>query len=188
MYYKGHDEVKVDIVLLLIANNCWTRSFALGYWLFYFSSVFFDSDEEKNTLAGKRLSQVSMYVVLFTLALVGDSQFLWQLVIILCRTNLLLGQSWWGKWYWYLSCLCLYECITSWGVHIMLFGESSWIALIVQYHILAVSLVFGKICKIWHYWVVCTYTSVLHRFFCLLETWMARVPKVAVVSSDCPVL
>ncbi len=36
-----------DIMLLLIANNCWTRSFALGYWLFYFYSVF-DSDEEKN--------------------------------------------------------------------------------------------------------------------------------------------
>jgi hypothetical protein len=38
--------------------------------------VFFGSDEEKKTFAGKRLSQVSMFVALFTLALIGDSQFL----------------------------------------------------------------------------------------------------------------
>ncbi len=81
-----------------LANNCWTRSFALGYWLFYFSSVF-DSNEKKKTFTGKRLSQVSVYDALFTLALIRDSQFLWQLVIILCQTNLLLDQSWWGTWY-----------------------------------------------------------------------------------------
>jgi hypothetical protein len=52
MYYKGHGEVNVDIMLLLVANNCWTRSFALGYWLFYFSSVF-DSDEERRPLQVK---------------------------------------------------------------------------------------------------------------------------------------
>ena len=83
--------------VVAFANNCWTRSFALGYWLFYFSSVF-DSDEEK-TFTGKRLSQVSMYVALFTLALIENSQFLWQLVVIFCQTNLLLDQSWWGTWY-----------------------------------------------------------------------------------------
>jgi hypothetical protein len=38
--------------------------------------VFFDSDEEKKTFAGKRLSQVSIYGAFFTLALIGDSQFL----------------------------------------------------------------------------------------------------------------
>jgi hypothetical protein len=38
--------------------------------------VFFDSGEEKKTFAGKRLSQMSMYVALFTIALIGDSQFL----------------------------------------------------------------------------------------------------------------
>jgi hypothetical protein len=84
--------------VVAFANNCWTRSFALGYWLFYFSSVF-DSYERKKTFTGKRLSQVSVYVALFTLALIEDSQFLWQLVIILCQTNLLLDQSWWGTWY-----------------------------------------------------------------------------------------
>ncbi len=52
MYYKGHGEVKVDIMLLLIANNCWTRSFARGYWLFYVSSVF-NSDEDKKVLQVK---------------------------------------------------------------------------------------------------------------------------------------
>ncbi len=56
---QGHGEVKVDIMLLLVAN-CWTRSFALGYWLFYFSSVF-RLRWGKKILTGKRLSQVSMY-------------------------------------------------------------------------------------------------------------------------------
>ena len=41
----------------------------------------------------------------------------------------------------------------------MLFGESLCTALIVQYHILAVSLVFGKICKI------CSTGWYVHTFF-----------------------
>ncbi len=48
----GHGEVKVDIMLLLVANNYWTRTFALGYWLFYFSNIF-DSDEAKKPLQVK---------------------------------------------------------------------------------------------------------------------------------------
>ncbi len=52
MYYKGHGEVNIDVMLFLIANNCWTRSFALGYRLFYFSSVF-DSDKERKPLQEK---------------------------------------------------------------------------------------------------------------------------------------
>ncbi len=51
----------------------------------------------------------------------------------------------------------------------MLFGDSLWIALIVQDHILAVSLVFGKICKIWHYWMVCVYLFSTLRI--LLSFW-----------------
>ncbi len=47
MYQKRHGGEVNDIMLLFVANNCWTRSFTLGYWLFYFSSVF-DSDEDKN--------------------------------------------------------------------------------------------------------------------------------------------
>ncbi len=65
MYYKGHGEVKVDVMLLLVAFNCWTRSFALGYWLFYFSRVLFWLRWGKKTFAGKRLSQVSMYGAFF---------------------------------------------------------------------------------------------------------------------------
>ncbi len=83
MKYKGHGEVKVEIMLFLIAKNCWTMSFALGYWLFYFSSVF-DSDEERNPLQEKDcLKWVCMLPYLpLPLLLIGDSQFLWQLVII----------------------------------------------------------------------------------------------------------
>ncbi len=58
----------------LLINNCWTRSFALGYWLFYSSSVLFWLRWGKKTFACNRLSQVSMYVAFFTLALIGDSQ------------------------------------------------------------------------------------------------------------------
>ncbi len=53
MYYKVCGEVKVDIMLLLIANNCWTRSFALGYWLFFYFSSVFDSDEQRKPLQEK---------------------------------------------------------------------------------------------------------------------------------------
>jgi hypothetical protein len=38
--------------VVAVANNCWTRSFALGYWLCYFSSVF-DSDKERKPLQEK---------------------------------------------------------------------------------------------------------------------------------------
>ena len=70
----------------------------------------------------------------------------------------------------------------------MLFGESLWTALIVQYHILAVSLVFGKICKICSTgWFVHTF-SVLHGLCCLLEIWLARVLKVSDTNwLPCPV-
>jgi hypothetical protein len=74
MYYKGHGEVKVDIMFLLVANNCWTRSFALGYWLFYFSSVF-DSDKAKQTFTGKSMSQVSMYVAFLPSPVLGTVNF-----------------------------------------------------------------------------------------------------------------
>ena len=67
----------------LLLTICWTRSFALGYWLLYFSSVL-DSDEERKPLQVKDFS--SEYVCcLFTLALIGDRQFR-QSVKILCWT------------------------------------------------------------------------------------------------------
>ncbi len=75
MYYKGHGEVKVDIMLLLVANNCWNRSFALEYWLFYFSIVLFWLRWGKKTFAGKRLSQVSIYVAFSTCPYWGQSIF-----------------------------------------------------------------------------------------------------------------
>ena len=143
MYYKGHGEVKVDILLLLTANNCWTRSFALGYWLLYFSSVL-DSDEERKPLQVKDFS--SEYVCcLFTLALIGDRQFR-QSVNILCWTISWIKHS---EAHVISHCLvfCFWECFTFWGVQIMLFGESLWTAMIVQYHVGCISC-YGKICKI----------------------------------------
>ena len=75
MYYKGQGEVKVDIMLLLIANNCWTRSFALGYWLFYFSSVF-DSDEERKPLQEKDCLKWVCMLPYLPLPLLGTVIFL----------------------------------------------------------------------------------------------------------------
>ncbi len=74
MYYKGHGEVKVDIMLLRMANNYWTRSFALGYWLFYFSSVF-DSDEEKKPLQVNDFSSEYVCCLIYPCPYWGQSIF-----------------------------------------------------------------------------------------------------------------
>ncbi len=74
MYNKGHGEVKVDIMLLLIANNCWTRAFALGYWLFYFSSVF-DSDEERKPLQEKDCLKLVVCCLIYPCPYWGQSIF-----------------------------------------------------------------------------------------------------------------
>ena len=55
--------------------------------------MFFDSDDEKKTFAGKRLSQVSMYVALFTLALIGDSHCLFVTVSNYILSNQLIAGS-----------------------------------------------------------------------------------------------
>ncbi len=74
MYYKGHGEVKVDIMLLLLLTTA--EPGHLHYDTGYFISLLFLTQmRKKKTFAGNRLSQVSMYVALFTLALIGDSQF-----------------------------------------------------------------------------------------------------------------
>ena len=81
MYYKGHGEVKVDIMLLLIANNLLNQVICTRILTIIFPSVF-DSDEERKPLQENDFS--SDYVCChFTLALIGDHQFR-QSVNILC--------------------------------------------------------------------------------------------------------
>jgi hypothetical protein len=63
-----------------VTNNRWLRPFALGYWLFYFSS-FFVSDEERKSLQVKDCLKWVCILPIHTLAFIGDSQFLWQLVV-----------------------------------------------------------------------------------------------------------
>ncbi len=54
MYYKGHgSEVKVDIMLLLVANNCWTRQFHKDTDYFISLVFYFDSDGERKPLQVK---------------------------------------------------------------------------------------------------------------------------------------
>ncbi len=70
----GCGEVKVDIMLLLIANNCWTRSFALGYWLFYFSSVLTQMRKE-NLCRKKIISSESVCCLIYPCPYWGQSIF-----------------------------------------------------------------------------------------------------------------
>ncbi len=60
MSYKGYGEVKVDIMLLIIANNCWTRSFAVGYWLYLISLVFLTQMRKKTLQVKDCLKRVCM--------------------------------------------------------------------------------------------------------------------------------
>ena len=72
MYNKGHGEVKFDIMLLLIANNLLNRVICTRILTI---SLVFWTQMRKENLCRKKISQVSMYVALFTLALIGDRQF-----------------------------------------------------------------------------------------------------------------
>ncbi len=72
---KRHGGEVNDIMLLFVTNNCWTRSFTVGYWfLFYFSSVFWLRWGEK-PFKGKIFSQVSMYVAFLSLSILGTVNF-----------------------------------------------------------------------------------------------------------------
>ncbi len=156
MYYKGHGKVKVDIMLLLFANNCWTRSFALGYWLFYFSSVF-DSDEERKPLQVKDYLKwacmlpylplhywgqsifvtVGNYIVLNQLVIAGSIMVRYMILIIFLSLPLRV----------YYLMRCAHKALR----------ESLWTALIVHYHFWLCLLFLARSARFWHYWMVCAY-------------------------------
>jgi hypothetical protein len=71
-YNKGHGEVEVDIMLLPIANNLLNQVICTRILTI---SLVFWTQMRKENLCRKKISQVRMYVALFTLALIGDSQF-----------------------------------------------------------------------------------------------------------------
>ncbi len=84
-----------DIMLLFVTSNCWTRSFTLGYWHFYFSSVY-DSNEDKNFYRENIIS--NEYVCcLSTINHILDSQPV-TVVVILYYTKLYVDQLRWGTW------------------------------------------------------------------------------------------
>ncbi len=174
-------------MLLLIANNCWTGSFALGYCLFYFSSVF-DSDEEKKPLQVKDCLKWVCLLPFYSCPYWGQSFFLtvgsyivsnqltagsimvrhMKLILVLSlplRVNYLMR--------------CTHNAL--WGV-IMNSFDITWSYFGCVFLFLARSARFDITG-----WYVHTF-SVLYGFCCLLETWVARVQKVAVVPTDCPVL
>jgi hypothetical protein len=157
MFYKGHSEVKVDIMLLLVANNCWTRSLALGYWLFYFSSVLFWLRWGKTTFAGKRLSKVSIICChIYPCSYWGQSIFVTvsnyivssQLIagsIMVRHMLLIIDLSLPLRVYYLMRC----TQNTLWGVIMNSFDSTlSYFGCVSC---------FGKICKIWCYWMVCAH-------------------------------
>jgi hypothetical protein len=87
MYKKRHGGEINDILLFFVTNNCWTRSFTLGYWLFYFSSVIDSSENKnpcrKNTLASESACCLStiIYIVDSQLMTVGSCIILNQVVV-----------------------------------------------------------------------------------------------------------
>ncbi len=184
MYNKGHGEVKVDIMLLLIANNCWTRSFALGYWLFYFSSVF-GLRWGKKTFAWKRFLKWVCMLPYLPLPLLGTSIFFWQSVNILCwticwikhRRHMIIALVMALPLRVYYLMRCTHNAL--WWVIMNSFDST------ISY--------FGCISCLWQdlqdlfYWVVCIPFQYFTDCFFLLETWVARVLKVTVIP-DCPVL
>ncbi len=186
MYYKGHGEVKVDIMLLLIANSCWTRSFALGYWLFYVPR-FLTQMRKENICRKKIVSTEYVCCLIYPCSYWGRSIFVTVGNYIV--SNRLIARSIMVRH----MILVLVLSLPLRVYYLMrcthtLFGESLWKALIVQNHILGVSLVFGIFCKIFSTgWYVHTF-SVLHGFCCLFKTWVAWVLKVTVIPTDCLVM
>jgi hypothetical protein len=69
-FNKGHGEVEVDIMLLLIANDLLNQVICTRILTI---SLVFWTQMRKEILCRKKISQVSMYVAVFTLALIGES-------------------------------------------------------------------------------------------------------------------
>jgi hypothetical protein len=74
MYYKGHGEVKVDIMLLLLLT---TAEPGHLHWDtdYFISLVFLTQMRDKKTFAGKRLSQMSIMLPFLPLLLLGTVNF-----------------------------------------------------------------------------------------------------------------
>ncbi len=186
MYSKGYGEVKVNILLLLIANNCWTRSFALVYWLYYFSSGF-DSDGERKPLQEKDCLKCVCMLPYYPCPYWGQSIFV--IVSKYIVSNQLIAGSIMVRHMILILVLSLplrvhylMRCTPNalWGVIMNSFDSTISCFGCVS--------IFGKICNIcFTGWYVNTF-SVLHGICCLLETWVARVLKVIVIPTDCPVL
>ncbi len=167
MYYEGHGEVIIDIMLWLLLTTA--EPGHLHYDTDYFISlVFFDSDEERKLLQVKDYLKWVWMLPYLPLPLLGtvnfcDSWLLYCVEPTYCWINH-------GEAHEINACLSL-----PLRVYFLMrcthnaFGESLWTALIVHYHILAVSCFFGKICKIWCYWMVCAYLFSTSRI--LLSLW-----------------
>ncbi len=137
---------------------------------------------KNKTIAGKRLSQVSVYVALFTLALIGDSHFFVTVGNYIVSNQLIVGSimvrhmilifvlSLPLRVYYLMRCThnaLWWVIMNSFDSTILCFGLFSCFWQELQ----DLSLLGGT----------CIPFSVLHGFCCLLETWVVRVPKVAVV-------
>ncbi len=173
-------------MMLLIANNCWTRSFALGYWLFYFSNVF-DSDEERKPLQEKDCLKwvcmlpyypcpywdqsifvtVGNYIV--SNHLIAGSIMVRHMIFILVLSLPL-------RVYYLMRCThnaLWWVIMNSFDSTTSYFGCLLFLARSARFVLLG-----GM-------WIPFQYFT---DFVVSLETWVVRVLKVAVIPTDCPVL
>ncbi len=98
-------------MLLFVTNNCWTRSFTLGYWLFSFSCVV-DSNEDKNLCRENILSN-EYACCLSTINHIMDSH---RVTVGSCiiLNQVVAGSTWWGIW----TCIILtYKSVSTYESH-----------------------------------------------------------------------
>ncbi len=147
MYYKGHgNEVKVHIMLLFVAKNCWTKSFTLGYWLLYFSGVF-DSNEERTPFKVKDCVKWVCMLPFYPCPCLGIVNFVTVGTFIM--SNKIVAGSIMVRHMKLLLELSLQLRVycPMRSTHNALQGVI--MTSLVHDVLLAVSLVFGKICRIW---------------------------------------
>ncbi len=172
-------------MLLFVTNNCWTRSFALVYWLIYFSSVF-DSDEERKPLQVKDCHKWVCMLPFNPCPYWGQSIFVtvgsYIMLNQLIAGTVMVGHM---KSILVLSLPLRVYCLMR-PTHNALQGvimtsfDSTWLYFWMCLLFLARSARFDLV----PYGLVHTF-PVYHGSPCLFEMWVARVLKITVISTDC---
>ncbi len=172
----------------IVTNNCWTRSISLGYWLFISLVFYLDSGEERKPLQVKDCLKWVCMLPFYPCPCWGQSIFVTvgsfivsnQLIagsIMVRHMKLIPVLSLPLRVYYLMRC----KHNTLWGA-IMTSFDNTWPYFWLCLLFLARSARFDVTG-----WCVHTF-PVHHGFYCLFETWVARVLEVTGIPTDCPVL